>query len=53
MVPLEQMQHHDAQCAFEPMVFFQTHVVDLLGDRDGVDFREPAGAQKRGLTHCP
>ncbi len=28
-------------------------VVDLLGDRDGIDFREPASAQKVGLTHCP
>jgi hypothetical protein len=53
MIPFEQMQHHDAQRAFEPMVFFHAHVIDLLRDRDGVDFREPAGAQKLGLTHRP
>jgi hypothetical protein len=47
------MQHHDAQSAFEPVIFLLAHVVDLLSDRDGIDFREPAGAQKLGLSHCP
>ena len=53
MFPFQKMQHHDAQGALEPVVFFLPHVVDLLGDRDGINFREPAGAQKLGLTHSP
>src|SRR5580693_689543 len=47
------MQHHDAQRAFEPVIFLLAHVVDLLGDRDRIDLRKPAGPQKVSLTHCP
>ena len=43
----------DAKRALEFVILLLAHVVDLLGDRDGVDFREPAGAQKLRLTHCP
>ena len=53
MVPFQEMQHHDAESALEPVIFLLAHVVDLLGDRCGIDFREPAGAQKLGLTPGP
>src|SRR5580698_1413849 len=53
MIPFQKMQHHYAQSAFEPVVFFLARVVDLLGDRDRIDFRELTGAQKVGLTHGP
>ena len=43
----------DAKRAFQSVVLLLAHVVDLLGDRDGVDLREPAGAQKLGLTARP
>ena len=53
MVPLEQMEHEHAQRAFQLVVLLLAHVVDLLRDRRGVDLREPAGAQKLGLTERP
>ncbi len=53
MVPLEQMEHEDAQSALQFVRLLLAHVIDLLRDRRGVDFRQPAGAQKFGLTARP
>ena len=53
MVPLEQMEHQDAESALQFVILLLAHVIDLLRYRCGVDFREPAGAQKLGLTARP
>ena len=45
--------HKHAQRAFESVVLLLAHVVDLLRDRDGVDFGESAVAQQLCLTHRP
>ena len=53
MVPLEQMEHENAESALKFVILLLAHVIDLLRYRRGVDFREPAGAQKLGLTARP
>jgi hypothetical protein len=53
MVPLEQMEHEDADSALQFVILLLAHVIDLLRYCCGVDFREPAGAQKLGLTARP
>src|ERR1700735_3530267 len=53
MVPLEEMEHEDAESALQFIILLLAHVIDLLRDRLGVDFREPAGTQKLGLTARP
>jgi len=40
MVAVQRMEHYHAPSAFEPVIFFLTQVIDLLGDRDGVDLRK-------------
>ena len=51
MVPLEQMEHEHAQRALE-LVIFSSPTSSISSAIARVDFREPAGAQKLGLTHA-
>ena len=53
MVPLEQMEHEGAESALQFVILLLAHVIDLLRYCCGVDFREPAGAQKLGLMAGP
>ena len=53
MIPLEQMEHEHAKRALKLVILLLAHVVDLLGDRRGVDFGQPASAQEFGLTARP
>ena len=52
MIPFEEMEHEHAERALKLVILLLAHVVDLLGDRRGVDFREPACAQERRLPHA-
>jgi len=47
------MEHQDAESALQFVILLLAHVIDLLRYCCGVDFREPAGAQKLGLTARP
>ena len=53
MIPLEKVEHEHAKRALQFVILLLAHVVDLLGDRYGVDFRQPARAQEFGLTERP
>jgi hypothetical protein len=53
MIPLEKVEHEHAKRAFQFVILLLPHVIDLLRDRCGVDFRDPAGAQKLGLPARP
>jgi hypothetical protein len=47
------MEHEDTESALQFVILLLAHVIDLLRYCCGVDFREPAGAQKLGLTARP
>jgi len=53
MIPLKQMEHEHAKRALKLVILLLAHVIDLLGDRHGIDFGEPASAQEFGLTARP
>jgi hypothetical protein len=53
MVPLENLEHEHAKSALQFIILLLTYVVDLLGDRHGVNFRQPARAQEFGLMERP
>ena len=47
------MEHESAESALQFVILLLAHVIDLLRYCGGVDFREPAGAQKLRLTARP